>query len=183
MDAELRRAISSKGGQSVPSEKRSFALNRDLAVAAGRKGGAHGHDGTGLHRAEKLLGVAGKCLLLAEDDYLIAEEMVFTLEQHGAEVVGPVPTVSAALELIATESLRLDGAVLDINLRDERVFPVATLLSRKGIPFVFVTGYGRSAIPGLYSSVPLFEKPLSHKEFAGMLPFLKVPAPQVLPPG
>ena len=46
MDAERRRAIASKGGRSVPREKRSFARSRDLATAAGRKGGAHGHDGS-----------------------------------------------------------------------------------------------------------------------------------------
>ena len=39
MDAETRRAIASKGGQSVPNEKRSFSRNRTLAAEAGRKGG------------------------------------------------------------------------------------------------------------------------------------------------
>jgi general stress protein YciG len=39
MDAETRRAIASKGGQSVPNEKRSFSQNPTLAAEAGRKGG------------------------------------------------------------------------------------------------------------------------------------------------
>ncbi|HZV21136.1 MAG TPA: KGG domain-containing protein [Hyphomicrobiales bacterium] len=39
MDAKKQRAIASKGGQSVPNEKRSFSQNRELAAAAGRKGG------------------------------------------------------------------------------------------------------------------------------------------------
>ena len=39
MDAETRRAIASKGGQSVPNEKRSFSQNRTLSAEAGRKGG------------------------------------------------------------------------------------------------------------------------------------------------
>ncbi len=39
MSAEKQREIASKGGKSVPSEKRSFAQNRDLASQAGRKGG------------------------------------------------------------------------------------------------------------------------------------------------
>ncbi len=39
MDADRRREIASKGGQSVPTEKRSFSQDRSLAVAAGRKGG------------------------------------------------------------------------------------------------------------------------------------------------
>lgn len=39
MSAERRREIARKGGASVPSEKRSFAKDRDLAASAGRKGG------------------------------------------------------------------------------------------------------------------------------------------------
>jgi len=39
MSQEKRRAIASKGGASVPSEKRSFTKSRELAVSAGRKGG------------------------------------------------------------------------------------------------------------------------------------------------
>ncbi len=39
MSAEQRREIASKGGRSVPAEKRSFSQNADLAAAAGRKGG------------------------------------------------------------------------------------------------------------------------------------------------
>jgi len=39
MDAEKQRAIASKGGQSVPPEKRSFSQDPRLAAEAGRKGG------------------------------------------------------------------------------------------------------------------------------------------------
>ena len=43
MDAEKQRAIASKGGSSVPPEKRPFARNAELAAAAGRKGGKASH--------------------------------------------------------------------------------------------------------------------------------------------
>jgi len=39
MDPERQREIARKGGRSVPDEKRSFSQNRELAAAAGRKGG------------------------------------------------------------------------------------------------------------------------------------------------
>lgn len=39
MDQARQRAIASKGGQRVPHEKRSFSRDRELAAAAGRKGG------------------------------------------------------------------------------------------------------------------------------------------------
>jgi len=45
MDPERRREIARRGGASVPSEKRSFAQNRDLAANAGRKGGAASRGG------------------------------------------------------------------------------------------------------------------------------------------
>jgi general stress protein YciG len=40
MSPELRRELAKKGGASVASHKRSFSTNRELAVDAGRKGGA-----------------------------------------------------------------------------------------------------------------------------------------------
>jgi uncharacterized protein len=46
MDEEKQRRIASKGGRSVPNEKRSFSLNRRLAAEAGRKGGQASHGGT-----------------------------------------------------------------------------------------------------------------------------------------
>jgi hypothetical protein len=45
MDADKQRDIASKGGSSVPDEKRSFSQDRELASEAGRKGGEHSHGG------------------------------------------------------------------------------------------------------------------------------------------
>lgn len=39
MDISRQREIASKGGRSVPADKRSFSQDRELASAAGRKGG------------------------------------------------------------------------------------------------------------------------------------------------
>ncbi len=39
ISVEKRREIASKGGKSVPGDKRSFSQNRDVAAQAGRKGG------------------------------------------------------------------------------------------------------------------------------------------------
>ena len=54
----------------------------------------------------------------------------------------------------------LDIAVLDVNLSGETSFPIADALRRKGVPFVFATGYGESiAVPGHYADVPVVPKP------------------------
>jgi general stress protein YciG len=45
MDPAKQRAIASKGGSSVPPEKRPFAQNHKLAAEAGRKGGENSHGG------------------------------------------------------------------------------------------------------------------------------------------
>lgn len=45
MDENKQREIASKGGQSVPDEKRSFSKDHELAAEAGRKGGEHSHGG------------------------------------------------------------------------------------------------------------------------------------------
>ena len=60
-----------------------------------------------------------------------------TLVSCGCRPVGPVATVHQALRLASDESL--DGAVLDVNLRDQMVFPVAEELARRGVRVVFAT--------------------------------------------
>jgi CheY-like chemotaxis protein len=100
-------------------------------------------------------------LLVVEDEYLIAAALALALEGDGAEVVGPAGSVRDALALVEAEGDRLDGAVLDINLRDERVYPVADALAARGVPFVFLTGYDARVIPDAYAGVPHCEKPVS----------------------
>lgn len=108
-------------------------------------------------------------LLVVEDDYLIATELRYSLEEAGAVVVGPAGTVRDALAVVEREGARLDGAVLDINLRDERVYPVADALAARGVPFVFTTGYDELAIPSDYARVPRCEKPIDKERLKGLL--------------
>jgi len=68
--------------------------------------------------------------------------------------------VEEALRLIQNKGDRLDGAVLDINLRNERVFPVADALTARGVPFLFTTGYDADSIPKAYAGAPRCEKPV-----------------------
>jgi CheY-like chemotaxis protein len=105
-------------------------------------------------------GLRGRHLLVVEDEYVVAEDFALRLEDAGAIVVGPVPSVREALELVMSEGDRLDAAVLDVNLGGEFVYPVADALSGRGIPFVFTTGYDASAITPAYANAPRCEKPL-----------------------
>ena len=61
MDPALRREIASKGGRSVPKEKRAFATNPKLAAKAGRKGGKNvSADARSFSQDRALASAAGK---------------------------------------------------------------------------------------------------------------------------
>ena len=77
---------------------------------------------------------------MVEDELVIAMELESVLRGLGCVVIDAVPTIEQALR--ALERLRPDFAVLDVNLRGERVPPVAEALQQQGVPFVLVTGYG-----------------------------------------
>jgi len=102
----------------------------------------------------------GGCFLIVEDEYLIAADLANSLEDLGIEVVGPAASVEEGLELVKTAGDRLDGALLDVNVRNEPVYPVADALAARGLPFLFTTGYDAMAIPAPYATAPRFEKPV-----------------------
>ena len=102
--------------------------------------------------------LAGKRILIVEDQAMIAESLAFEITAKGAEVIGPVETVDA-LEAIANTDL--DGVILDLKLRGEMAFPVADVLAERNIPFVFLTGYGAHDVPARHANVPRVEKPVT----------------------
>lgn len=101
----------------------------------------------------------GRRYLIVEDEYLVASDMLTTLENAGATVLGPVSDVEHALEVLANESFNLDAAVLDINLQGQMVYPAASLLAKRGTPFIFVTGYDCSDMPIEFAQAPCLTKP------------------------
>ncbi|GHD05120.1 response regulator [Tianweitania populi] len=98
-------------------------------------------------------------ILVVEDEYMLADELRSELLDAGAIVLGPVGTIEDALELISAETA-MDGAILDINLRGEMVFPAADLLTQRNVPFAFATGYEDSAIPDRFKQITRCEKPV-----------------------
>jgi DNA-binding response OmpR family regulator len=98
-------------------------------------------------------------ILVVEDEYMLADELRRELARAGAVVLGPVPTVGMALDLLAREA-DLDGAVLDVNLGGDPVYPVADALAGRKVPFIFVTGYDAQALPPRFAHIPLCEKPV-----------------------
>ena len=103
--------------------------------------------------------LAGRRVLIVEDEYFIADEMHRAFEEAGAAMLEPVGQVQEALALIARTE-HIDVAILDINLHDVMVYPVADALSERGVPFLFTTGYDQTALPERYAAVRRLEKPV-----------------------
>ena len=100
---------------------------------------------------------AGRQILLVEDEYLIAWALQDVLTNCGAHVVGPAASVEDALELLEHE--KIDGAILDVSLGHDKVYPVAAALTARNIPFVFATGY--TDLPLTWQHILRFEKPVN----------------------
>ncbi len=88
------------------------------------------------------MGIAGKRLLLLEDDPILGMVLEDMADMLGCRIAGSFQTVDAALEAAKAAPESFDAAVLDVNLNGSPSFPVAALLEKKGIPYVFSTGYG-----------------------------------------
>jgi DNA-binding NtrC family response regulator len=96
-------------------------------------------------------------VLIIEDEYFLAQDLEVALKPFEMEVIACIGDVTAALGQLARSGF--DVAVLDINLRGDKAFSIADELKRKGIPFVFATGYGPEMIPDRFADVIRWEKP------------------------
>ena len=109
--------------------------------------------------------LVGCRVLLVEDEYLIVELMEEWLSQAGAIVVGAVPSVERALDLLDREAGTLDAAVLDVNLgRGETAYPIADRLNELGVPYLFATGDVRIIGSPAHQGRPRLEKPISERD-------------------
>ncbi len=109
----------------------------------------------------------GRCVLIVEDEYLLANDLERGFQQIGITIVGPVPSLDRAMALVADKAI--DLAVLDIQLDGDKVYDVADALVARDVPVLFVSGYDRSDIPRRYADVPLCQKPLGADEVIAAL--------------
>lgn len=107
----------------------------------------------------------GMRILLVEDEFLLASELASYFSDCGATVLGPVSSVSRARRYIDSA----DGAVLDIDLNGETVFPLADELTDRGIPFVFFSGNDQITLPERFRYTQNLSKPAGFRTVAGIL--------------
>ncbi|HKY81619.1 MAG TPA: response regulator [Sphingobium sp.] len=102
--------------------------------------------------------LAGKRILVVEDEYFIASDLTRALATEGAIVVGPVGDVARGLRLAENS---LDAAILDVNLEGTMSYPIAERLAEESVPYMFLTGYDDWSLPAAYKESPRLAKPFS----------------------
>lgn len=120
--------------------------------------------------------VEGLRLFLVEDELLVAMLLEDMLGDLGCVVVDVAGTLDQALDWVDRISADADGAILDVNLGGEQVFPVADALAERRVPFLFATSYGRRGVAARYPDATVLEKPYGLEELARALATLNPPA-------
>ena len=86
------------------------------------------------------------------------------VEELGHRVVaetGNIQDAQVLAETIFFDIAIFDIAILDINIAGSSIAPVATIIARRGLPFFFVSGYGRAGRPEAFIERPTLQKPVS----------------------
>ncbi len=110
----------------------------------------------------------GQYILVVEDNALIAMSLEDILRNAGAEVVGPIATLEEA-ERTASHAT-VTGAVLDIMLDAEEVWPVAKILADRGIPFIFSSGhFEQDTLPPQWAARKILSKPARAQDIVNSL--------------
>ncbi|RYI24656.1 MAG: hypothetical protein EON48_07455 [Acetobacteraceae bacterium] len=107
-------------------------------------------------------------VLVVEDDYFLASDLIGALQDAGAKVIGPYASETAALKALTLEAPTT--AVIDLNLGGGfPQFGIARELRARGIPFHLLTGYESDAIPDDLALARRFRKPVDFGELAKAL--------------
>ncbi len=98
-------------------------------------------------------------ILVVEDECLVAMLLEDFIAELGYTVVATAARKEDALRRL--EAGGIDAALLDVNLDGERSYPIAEALAARGLPFVFVTGYGEAGIEPAFRDRPVVQKPFT----------------------
>jgi DNA-binding response OmpR family regulator len=101
-------------------------------------------------------------VFVVEDNAMASVLLMQLLESMSCEIAGSASRFADAEH--KSRTLAFDVALLDINLRGERIFPIAEALQRNGTPFVMVTGYDASALPESLRGTTVLQKPYRKQE-------------------
>jgi PAS domain S-box-containing protein len=120
----------------------------------------------------------GRRILIVEDEPLLAMELETNLNALGCKTLRSAATLNAAKAAIGDSGC--DAALVDINLGGRQADELAVALTRKNIPFAFVTGYGREGLPAGFKEVAILSKPFAKEELLVVLAQLLQPSSDVV---
>jgi PAS domain S-box-containing protein len=163
----IKASIEQQLGGQATFDWNPRGLRCDLAIALREakepreQDGAHHANGGGNGAAIPLQRIDKPRVLVVEDEALVGIMIQECLTELGFQIVGPVCTASDALQ--AAKDGAFDAAILDINLGDGMVYQVAEILSRRHVPFVFVTGYDADSVDSRFRHIPVLQKPVERE--------------------
>jgi two-component SAPR family response regulator len=106
----------------------------------------------------------GLRVIIVEDETLLAMLIEDMLSELGCEVLWTAHRVGKALDLVARSEP--DAAVLDVNIAGDEVYPVAEVLAKRNIPFLFATGYGARGLQDSWRDRPIVQKPFQKEHLS-----------------
>ncbi len=95
--------------------------------------------------SDKRRPLEGKHILVVEDDQMVADVVMETLQDHGASVAGPIASVAECHAIGSTADL--DGAVVAFGLADGSAASAIRSLRDRGVPLIILSGYTRDYLP------------------------------------
>lgn len=101
----------------------------------------------------------GKRILVVEDEYYMADDLVRALEAAGAVPLGPFGSLHQAEDAVGQDGIH--AAVLDLNLHGERTDDLAKRLDDAKVPILIVSGYSQAALPPELNHLKRLEKPVN----------------------
>ncbi|HXW42713.1 MAG TPA: response regulator [Xanthobacteraceae bacterium] len=106
----------------------------------------------------------GKRVFVVEDELMIRMLLDGMLSELGHTVAAEAGAIDEALTL--ARQADFDVAVLDVNLNNQPITPVVEVLVRRGLPFIFASGYGLRGVPEAYRASPTLQKPFQAEALA-----------------
>ena len=101
-------------------------------------------------------------VFIVEDEYLIRMLLEDMLADLGFEIAAAVGGIAEASDLASNG--KFDVAILDVNVDGSEIYPVADILAKRGVPFVFVSGYGEGSLAEPYRGRPALQKPFQAEQ-------------------
>jgi len=170
----IKQSIDAQLGGQMKNEWRSDGLHCVLHIPLEKVTNSTGAKRQGTNAAAPAVKkIAGNRVLIVEDESLVAMELGECLRDMGFEIVGSVSNLDDAKEIAVQKDF--DGAILDINLAGQLVYPVADILVKRRKPFVFVTGYRAEAIDDRFKDIFVLQKPIDRALLAGLFEMVDKP--------